>query len=617
MSQNKTFIDFHEALLRLSHRSDFINDNRSRKLAALSELAGQLLQVERVSFWKMNPEDNRIDSEVLFRLGQGHDYHPIVLTAGDNPDYFRALRTARVIDAGNARDDYRTRDFNEKYFKPLGIHSLLDAPIFDGGRLSGVICLEAETPRTWTLPEISFATAIADTVSLINTHEAWIRSQKQLDYVTHYDSLTGLPNLQSCRERIHTLIQKMSRRQDEGFTLLWIDLDRLKAINDGMGAAGGNRVIAEIANRLRNLYLEGRDKLARIGGDEFAMLIRHQGNADLKLDHLVQQIQHAVSDPIVIDDRTLRMTASIGVCQYPRDGLDTEALLRSGEAAMYHAKESGRARMQTFHSDLHSTARSRFALESELRQAISQHTLDVFYQPIIEAGSQAMVATEALVRWNHPQHGWMSPIEFLDVARNAGLMQELGESVLRRVCLDHQEAARRGHDLPTTAINLAAEQIMDDRLPRVVAGMLDEYGINGHQLQFEVTEDAIKGDSKSMQGTLNELVALGCNLSIDDFGTGYSSLSRLKHLPFSRLKIDRSFIRDIPDDADDCAITLSILGLARGLGMQVVGEGVETEEQRQWLTVQGCNLLQGYLFSKPVPIEALLEYSDRRLHSAL
>ncbi|BES72387.1 hypothetical protein RE428_34050 [Marinobacter nanhaiticus D15-8W] len=616
MSQNKTFIEFHEALLKLSHNPDFINENRSRKLASLSALAGRLLQVDRVGIWQMNVGQDRIDSEVLYLLDKGHDYRPLSLVKADNPAYFKALATARVIDAGDALHDPRTTRFNESYFQPMGIHSLLDAPVFDGGRLSGAICLESLRRRTWTLPEISFATAIADTVSLINTHEAWIRSQQQLDYVTHYDSLTGLPNLQSFRERLQNLIQKMRQRENDGFTMIWIDLDRLKAINDGMGAAGGNRVIAEIANRLRGLYLPGRDKLARIGGDEFAMLVRdHEQHHHL--GDLIQQIQHCISDPMTIDDQTLRMTASIGICRYPEDGRDCESLLRSGEAAMYHAKESGRAQMQAFRPDIHSTARSRFVLESELRHAIQHNQLEVYYQPIVEPHNGEIVSNEALVRWNHPVRGWMSPIEFLDVARNAGLMQDLGMSVLRRVCKDRSEAKRQGIVMSTTAINLSSEQVMDARLPLRIQDILDEYGLSGDQLEFEVTEDAIKGDSKSLQATLNELVNLGSRLSIDDFGTGYSSLSRLKHLPFSKLKIDRSFIREIPGDADDCAITLSILGLARGLGMRVVAEGVETEEQRQWLTEQGCDLLQGYLFSKPVPIATLLSYDDQLRQSAL
>lgn len=616
MSQNKTFIEFHEALLKLSHHSDFINDNRSRKLASLSSLAGTLLNVDRVSFWQMNSAQDRIDSEVMYRLDEGHDYKPLSLTSADNAAYFKALQTARVIDASDARTDPRTTAFTDAYFRPLGIHSLLDAPIFDGGRLSGVICLEANQQRTWTLPEISFATAIASTVSLINTHEAWLRSQKQLDYVTHYDSLTGLPNLQSFRERTRHLIQKMRQRHDGGFRLIWIDLDRLKTVNDGMGAVGGNRVIAEIGNRLRSLFLPGRDKLARVGGDEFAMLIR-QSPEQHCLDDLIQQIQHCISDPIVIDDQTVRMSASIGVCAYPDDGTDTESLLRSGEAAMYHAKENGRAQMQAFNPAIHSTARSRFVLESELRHAIQHNELDVFYQPIVDTDSRHMVSNEALVRWNHPQQGWMSPIEFLDVARNAGLMRDLGEAVLRRVCRDRQEAGRRGHHMTTTAINLSSEQVMDEQLADRVQALLDEYGIRGDELQFEVTEDAIKGDSKAMQAILDQLVALGSKLSIDDFGTGYSSLARLKHLPFSKLKIDRSFIRDIPEDADDCAITLSILGLAQGLGMRVVAEGVETDEQYQWLRDKGCALIQGYLFSKPVPFETLLSYDARLLRSAL
>tara|TARA_R100001440_G_scaffold26791_6_gene43869 strand:+ start:10307 stop:12214 length:1908 start_codon:yes stop_codon:yes gene_type:complete len=611
MSENTIFIEFHEALAKLSHSQDFINDNRERKLTLLTELVSRLLNAGRVSVWQLNTARNQITSEILFVAKPGSttgtvDTTSSVLNSTDNPAYFEALTTARVIDASSARSDPRTQAFTNGYFDVLDIHSLLDAPIFDGSRLSGVVCIESHTLRRWTLPEISFVIAIADTISLINTHDNWQRSQRQLDYVTHYDSLTGLPNLQSIRERLTQLIRKSRTDDQRRITLIWIDLDRLKTVNDGLGATAGNMIIAEIANRLRSLYVKGRDKLARIGGDEFALLLRN-AESDCAVSDALQRIQSCISEPIQVANRAVSMTASVGVCHYPVDGQDGEALLRSGETAMYHAKSSGRAQIQYFNADIDTSARSRFVLESELRNAIRERQLEVYYQPIMDTKTGRFVSNEALVRWHHPERGWLSPIEFLDVARNAGLMLELGNAVIERVCEHRREAARRKQPMAPTAVNLASEQVLDDQLAHKIGKTLRQYGVSGNELHFEVTEDAIKGDSNTLKTSLNALVALGCQLSIDDFGTGYSSLSRLKHLPFSKLKIDRSFIQDIPADKDDCAITLSILGLARGLGMQVVAEGVETEAHKHWLEAEGCDHLQGYLFSRPLPFEQLLQ----------
>ncbi len=605
MDQNQQFIEFHEALMRLSHHPDFVSDSREDKLVALTRLVGTLLKVERVSVWRMNAAQNAIESEILFRWREGFDHNPTTLDQALNPAYFDALLKARVINANDARKDERTRAFNSAYLAPLGIHSMLDAPIFDDGHLSGVLCLEALTPRQWTVAEMSFVTAIADTVSLMNTHEAWRHSQQELDYITHYDDLTGLPNLRSMRERLQRLSHAPANERIEPFALIWIDLDRLKSINDGMGQVVGNQVINEVANRLRNLFIPGKDKVARCGGDEFVLLVRkHVETTDLR--DQADSIRRAIAQPIRISGHSLQVSSSLGISIFPADGTDADSLLKNSEAAMYHAKESGRAQTQFFHTELSSDARSRFLMESQLRLTILNHTLDVFYQPIVAAHDQRIVALEALVRWNHPTHGWMTPGSFLDLARSGGLMAELGEAVMHRVCQDYREAKQRNYRLPMVSVNLASEQLLEAYLPERMEEIIRQYGLSGDQFEFEVTEDAIKADSEALQAILARLVGIGAQLSIDDFGTGYSSLARLKHLPFSKLKIDRSFIRDLPTDKDDCAITLSILGLAKGLGLSVVAEGVETVDQESWLRQHSCDFLQGYRYSRPVPLATLL-----------
>lgn len=600
MDPNQQFIEYHQALMQLCHDKAFVQDTRRNKLSALTSLCASLLDVGRVSVWWLQSGGDDLESEILYRSGDGHSFEPAYLTRAGNPAYFEALMEARIIDARHARQDPRTQAFSSHYLIPTGIHAMLDVPIFDAGQLSGVICLEALQPRDWTLADISLATAIADTISLINTHEAWSQSQQQLDYVTHFDNLTGLPNLNSLRDRLHHIT-----RQDTPFALLWIDLDRIKAINDGMGQVVGNQIIGEVATRLRHLSIPGKDKIARVGGDEFIMLIRRQTD-ETHLRHLSQSILNTLAAPMQLHDQLIAITASIGISIWPGDGQDSDTLLKHAEAAMYHAKENGRSQAQFFNRSISADARSRFQLESQLRQAIRNQQLDVHYQPIVRASDGELVQLEALVRWNHPIHGLLPPIRFLDLARTAGLMPDLGMAVMHRACDHLRQAQQAGMKLPQLAINLAPEQLLDPQLPNHLKEVYEAYGLSGDCFDFEVTEDVIKADTENLRNLLKQLVDQGSGLSIDDFGTGYSSLARLKHLPFAKLKIDRSFVKELPTDRDDCAITLSILGLARGLGMAVVAEGVETEEQERWLTEQGCDFLQGYRYSRPVPFDQLM-----------
>lgn len=613
MSEHEIFINFREALMQLSHNQAFIDDRRDKKLIALSRLCGRLLKIDRVSIWQLQTQERKLVSEHLYDrhhtsptdndpAGAG----PVTILEADHPAYFQALREARLIEACHAHTDKRTSSFLDQYLIPLGIQSMLDAPIFDCGELSGVICIESREQHSWSLAEISFTAAVADTVSLINTHQAWVRSKQRLEYITHYDSLTGLSNLASLRDRINHLIGKSQRRGFGTFAIVWVDLDRLKAINDGMGAQIGDLVITETGSRLQELYIPGKDLLARIGGDEFVLLVRNH-TAPPMLETATRKIIREVSRPIQTSEQTLTTSASIGLCQYPENGDDSESLLRNAEAAMYHAKVHGRGHAQAFDSSIQINARSRFALERELCTAIANEQLDVFYQSIVSATTGQVVSAEALVRWQHPRRGWLAPIEFLDIARHAGLIYGLGECVLRRVCEHYRHARKHNITLPNISINLASEQVIDPNLPGLIRKLCLEYGVPQRDLSFEVTEDAIQGDSRSIKSTLDKLVSDGSALSIDDFGTGYSSLSRLKHLPFSTLKIDRSFIRDLPVDEDDCAITMSIIGLARGLGLSIVAEGVETKDHAQWLKQQGCHFLQGYLYSRPVNFDTLIQ----------
>ena len=388
------------------------------------------------------------------------------------------------------------------------------------------------------------------------------------------------------------------------FALLWFDIDRLNTINNGMGASVGDAVISEIAARLRGLLLSGKDMVARMGGDEFAMLYCWSGEVG-ELEATVVHIMEALNQPIDIGQQKLSVTTSVGVALFPDDAHDIASLLRCSESAMYHAKACGRRQAQFYNQEVSAFDKARFLLENQLIAALANQGLSVFYQPIMSSDTQTLVSCEALVRWTHPSLGFLSPAEFLPLAYEVGLMAELDFWVLERVCQDIKQARAQGLTMPTVAVNLSADTVIDPLLADKVFNLLERYQIHGGQLELEMIEDAIKGDSRLLRQTLEQLVRRGIKLSIDDFGTGYSSLLRLKSLPFTKLKIDRSFIQDLPHNPDDCALTLSILGMARGLGLAVVAEGVENTDQEHWLQQQGCHYLQGYKYHRPMPVSDL------------
>lgn len=588
--------------MQLAYDANFSGLSQRKKFEALLALCGDLLKIDSVSIWSMSPCGSSLNRELCYLPKLGHHTTPYTLERAQHELYFKALEDAEILFTHDAIKDSRTRSLQGSYLgSTSAMTSMLDAPIYDGNRFYGVLCLESDEQRRWSLADIACATAFADTISLINLHQAWLNSRKELDYVTHHDDFTGLQNQRSLELRIKQLLQMP---KPHSFALLWFDIDRLNAINNGLGAAVGDAVVSEVAARLRGLLLSGKDMVARVGGDEFAMLYCW-AEEDSKLEATVERIMETLQQPIYVGQQKLAVSTSVGVAIYPDDAADIASLLRCSESAMYHAKACGRRQAQFYNQEVSASAKARFLLENQLIDAIANDGLCVYYQPIISAHSQRIVSCEALVRWPHPDLGFLSPAEFLPLAYETNLMASLDFWVLERVCKDIKQARRQGLSMPAVAANLSADTVMDPLLADKVFNLLEQYQVPGGQLELEMIEDAIKGDSSELRQTLEQLVRMGLKLSIDDFGTGYSSLLRLKSLPFTKLKIDRSFIKELPDNPDDSAITLSVLGLARGLSMAVVAEGVENIEQENWLRQQGCHYLQGFKYYRPMAIDDL------------
>ncbi len=426
-------------------------------------------------------------------------------------------------------------------------------------------------------------------------------SRRQVEYLAHHDALTELPNRakagQSTREAIAA-----ARRQGAKVGILFMDLDRFKTINDSLGHPVGDELLRIVAKRLRDA-VRSTDTVCRLGGDEFLVILGALAHREAA-GHIAAKLLKEVSQPMAVLGHTLNITPSIGVALFPEDGDIPETLIQNADAALYLAKEQGRNNFQYYDPALGERASERLSLEISLRQALALGQLHLDYQPQVDLASGALVGCEALARWRHPELGLVSPAKFIPVAEDAGLIHAIGLWVLETAC--RQMVAWQAQGLPwiTVAVNLSAVQFRDAQLPGLVEAVLAETGARPESLELELTESALMRNVDNAVAMLGRLKRLGIRLAVDDFGTGYSNLAYLKLMPVDMLKIDQSFVRDLPEDTNDAAIVAAIAQLSQALHLEVLAEGVETAAQRDFLIGRGCRLGQGYLYSRPLSPEA-------------
>ena len=437
-----------------------------------------------------------------------------------------------------------------------------------------------------------------------------LEKQQHLDHLAHHDQLTGLPNRLFLAAHLPDAL-KVAAQNGQILAVLFLDLDRFKHINDSRGHETGDQLLKAVAQRLRDT-LRGEDIVIRMGGDEFVVIMKSVRDAD-DVNEAAGRITASLSSPVIVGGQPLITTASIGVSLYPRDGADMGELLRHSDTAMYQAKERGRNNCQIFSPAMDRRLKQRIAIETHLRVALESHQLDVHYQPIVEIRTNQVVALEALLRWNHPTHGFLSPARFIGIAEESGLIVPIGEFVLERVLTDATRWRKQGCKLVPLAINVSAAQLQRSNLAGVIVELTRKHGHNPTLLQIELTEGTVfeRGESRNGEPTedaVTKLRDLGIHISIDDFGTGYSSLSYLKRWPVDSIKIDRSFVRDLGSDPSDLAIVGAIIAMARHLHIEVVAEGIEGWQQLEKLRQLGCHLAQGYLLAKPVPEEQCRRY---------
>ncbi|MFY9584063.1 MAG: EAL domain-containing protein [Candidatus Acidiferrales bacterium] len=427
-------------------------------------------------------------------------------------------------------------------------------------------------------------------------------SEERLLHDAFHDALTGLPNRALFMDRLGLSLGRAKRPGASLFAVLFLDLDRFKVVNDSLGHAIGDELLVAMAQRLKRCLRPG-DTVARFGGDEFAFLL-----VDVKkisgAIRVAERIKEALAAPFNLDGHEVFATASIGLTMGQTDYAKPEDFLRDADAAMYRAKAQGRARYEIFDSDMHARAVTLLHLESDLRGAIDHHQLSIHYQPIISLQTGSITGAEALLRWQHPQRGFVSPGEFIPLAEETGLIRPIGEWVLWAACAQATAWQADGYSGLRVTVNFSSRQFEYENIQELIQKVLKETRLAPQTLELEITESMAIRDCELGARTLNELRAIQIRISIDDFGIGSSSLAYLKRLPIATLKIDRSFVRDLATDPDDASITSAIIAMAHSLKLNVVAEGVETEEQLAFLRSQQCDEMQGYLFSPPVPPEA-------------
>ncbi|MEJ2446295.1 MAG: EAL domain-containing protein, partial [Exilibacterium sp.] len=421
-------------------------------------------------------------------------------------------------------------------------------------------------------------------------------AEKHIRQLAYFDALTGLPNRALLNDRIEQVLTK-AQRNHSVVALMFLDLDRFKNINDSLGHRMGDAVLIETAKRIKMAVREA-DTVSRLGGDEFILVLSEADNEGVA--HVAEKVIQAITKPFYIANHELSVSPSIGISMYPVDGINAETLVQSADSAMYRAKQSGRNTYRFFTPEMYVHANRILQLENALRQALNQHQLQLYFQPQQEIHTGNVVGCEALLRWNHPTFGMVSPTEFVPIAEDSGQIPMIGEWVLRSAVKQIKVWERAGLPLVPVAVNLSVAQFRQLNLNEIIIQILKENSLAPKYLELELTETIPMEDPAAAIDITTRLHQSGIKLSIDDFGTGYSSLSYLKRLNIHKLKIDQSFVRDIATDPEDEEIVRAIIGLAKSLKMRTIAEGVETIEQLEILRAQGCDEIQGFYYSKPL-----------------
>ena len=513
----------------------------------------------------------------------------------------QAIRSQRACIMNDYLADPGAEAFHQRA-RLDGTNSGAAFPLFTQGRVVGTMAFMSLEKDTFTPEFAELLQRLVDNVSFalenFDRADEKTRADERIEYLASHDSLTNLPNREMFNGMLRRAIEAAERYQRR-FALLFIDLDRFKVINDSLGHDAGDKLLVEIGGRLRRA-LRSSDVVARLGGDEFVVILEETAERH-EVERIAGELLSVLSQPLQLSGHECQTTASIGIAMYPSDGTDMQTLTKNADMAMYLAKEDGKNGFRFFTSEIKTQSIERLTLETALRRALERDQFSLHYQPKIDMMSGQITGVEALLRWNHPDLGSVSPAQFIPLAEETGLIVPIGCWVLKEACAQNMAWQRRGLRPVTMAVNLSPRQFADAHLLHDVDEALLASGMSPVLLQLEVTESMVMRNVSRAIKILDAIQSRGIRLAIDDFGTGYSSMSLMKHFPIDTIKIDRSFVRDLPVDSEDQAIAQAIISMGKALGMTVVAEGVETLEQQAFLRSHACDEMQGFLFSKPLP----------------
>ena len=612
-------------------KADEQKERLSRMFAALSATNEAIMRAKsRAELFSLVCESvaagGKFTSTTIALKTSGSNYLDMVAVAGPTAETTRTVRLS--INAGHLEGRglsgtaFRSRQAcisNDYLSDPRGIsfHPVVRAdgaksgaafPLMVHGDIVGIMLFLSAEQHTFNPEFVELLQRLADNVSfaLENFDRADEKQQadERIEYLASHDSLTNLPNREMFAGLLRHAIDTAHRRA-RSFALLFIDLDRFKVINDSLGHDAGDMLLVEVANRLRRT-LRANDIVARLGGDEFVVILEETADrADV--EHIAANLLIVLGQPMELRGHECHTTASIGIAVYPENGADAQTLTRNADLAMYLAKEDGKNGFRFFSGEIKAQSIERLTLESELRRAAERRQFALHYQPKVDMESGQITGVEALLRWTHPELGVVSPAQFIPLAEETGLIVPIGRWVLREACAQNMAWQRRGLLPVAMAVNLSPRQFADEHLLHDIDEALASSGMSPVLLQLEVTESMVMRNVPRAVRVLHAIQDRGIRLAIDDFGTGYSSMSLMKQFPIDTIKIDRSFVRDLPRDSEDQAIAQAIISMGKALGMTVVAEGVETADQHAFLKRHACDEMQGFLFSRPLPPRELAE----------
>jgi diguanylate cyclase len=590
--------------LAVAPKSDWIES-----LKNLLSQSGSTLGVSRTSFWRMHANPRRLECEAMYMgndVGFDEAWVKRPFSEADQPAYFQWLNDNRPIITSNPAQHLATVGYaDDPFFKD--VTALIDVPVWIEGQPVGLVCFEMTgVAREWSTEDESFATHVASLLALALEGALLREAEKRIERLAWLDSLTGLPNRNLLKERLTKLLDKVGKKSGRAAVLL-LDLDRFKEVNDTYGHHVGDALLKNTAQALHKTVGQ-QGWVARLGGDEFVVVVPTFSHRD-DLAKLATSIGQGLAKAEIPKGIEFSVTPSIGIAVYPEHGRSISSLLKHADAAMYQAKASGRATFQFYNAFRHNIETREVRAAKQLQKALDTREIELHYQPQVDIKTRKTVGLEALVRWQHPERGLLMPEAFLGLIEEFSMSEALTRYVAHAACRQIEAWRSAGIEVPQIAINISGREFCDLRLPTIIRQALNEYGLPANVLAAEITEGSLVHDNEVAVEVFKSLAQTGVHISLDDFGMGYSSLNYLKRLPIDSIKIDRSFIENLPFDADSAAITQAIISMAQHLNLDIVAEGVERANQAEYLLKLGCQIAQGYYYSPPLDvkgIEALL-----------